>query len=216
MTQKLRTLKKRVVTEGAAAAGAVTLLLGIAFYTQGEIERQTQRQQALRSDIHSIEQQIADLERKHGIVNRSIVEFHRLKNRQKRGAFTIDRDQATDIFDTLRRKYRISNLSMTVTPKDVMAGADLVRPTGQIMFSEATLEFDAMSDLHVFSFVQDAADTLPGFLKITDFDISRQRQITNDVYVSVSRGEQPRMVSAKVRFLWLGIDEKPKVADAAQ
>lgn len=214
--QKFQRLKKKLMVEGAIATGAIALLLAAVFFVQGEIEAGEQEQRMLRSNIFSLSQQIADLEKKHGIVNSSIVEFRRLKGRQKRGDFAVDRDQATDIFDTLRRKYRISNLSMTVTPKDVMAGTDLARPSGQVMFSESTLEFDAMSDLHVFSFIHDAMETLPGFLKITDFKISRERKITSDVYVSVSRGEQPRMVSAKVNFMWFGIDEKSKVSNETQ
>lgn len=211
--QKLQRLRKKLITEGAIAAGAVIFFIVATFFIQDEITSEEQEQRVLRSNIQSLAAQISNLERKHGIVNNSITEFRRLKDRLQRGDFRINRDQATDIFDTLRRKYRISNLSMTVTPKDVMRGADLERPTAEVTISEASLEFDAMSDVHVFSFIQEATQTLPGFLRITRFKMSRQRKITPDVYVSVSKGEQPRMVSAEVSFMWLGIDEKTKGID---
>ncbi len=214
--QKYRKLKKSILKEGAIALAIIAVLAGITYFVTGEIESEEREQRQLKGNIRSLANQIDELERKHGIVNSSITEFRRLKGRQERGAFSINREQARDIFDTLRKKYRISNLSMTVTPKDAMSGKDIERPTAQITFSEAILEFDAMSDLHVFSFINDAQQTLPGFLKITDFNINRQRKITNEVYVSVSRGEEPRMVSARVNFLWLGIEDKPKVVNEAQ
>lgn len=211
--QKLRVLKKKLLTEVGIASAIVAALVGATIFIQGEITTDEQEQRGLRSSIQSLATQITDLENKHGIVNSSITEFRRIKDRLNRGDFRIDRDQATAIFDTLRKKYRIGNLSMTVTPKEVMSGNDVQRPTTQITASQASLEFDAMSDIHVYSFVQEATQTLPGFLHITRFRINRQRKITPDVYVSVSKGEMPRMVSAEVGFMWLGIEEKPKVTD---
>lgn len=208
--QKLRRLKKKLVKEAGIFIGIIAVLTGVTLFLQDEIGSEEQQQNVLRSNIQSLDSQIAELERKHGIVNSSIIEYNRLKARMGRGDFRIDRDQATDIFDTLRKKYRISNLSMTVTPKDVMRSTDLERPTAEVTVSEASLEFDAMSDVHVFSFLHDAMQTLPGFLRVTRFKINRQRLITPDVYVSVSKGEVPRMVSAEVGLMWLGIDEKSK------
>ncbi len=211
--QKLKHLKKKLVLEGGIAAAIIAAFVGALIFVDGEITTEEQEQRVLKGNLASLNKQITELERKHGIVNSSIVEFRRLKERMGRGDFVIDRDQATSIFDTLRKKYRISNLSMTVTPKDVMRGNDIQRPTAQITVSEASLEFDAMSDVHVFSFIQEATQTLPGFLHITRFRINRQRKITPDVYVSVSKGEMPRMVSAEVGFMWVGIEDKPKVVN---
>ena len=208
--QKLRRLKKKLIKEASIFVALIVVLTGVTFFLQDEISTEEQQQRTLRSDIQTLDAQITELERKHGIVNDSIIEYNRLKARLGRGDFKIDRDQATDIFDTLRKKYRISNLSMTVTPKDVMRSTDLERPTAEVTVSEASLEFDAMSDVHVFSFLYDAMQTLPGFLRVTRFKINRQRLITPDVYVSVSKGEVPRMVSAEVGLMWLGIDTKTK------
>lgn len=213
--QKIALLRKKLIKEGGIALGVVVALIVGMVFLGGEITKEEQEQIMLRGNIGSLGQQIADLEAKHGVVTSSITQFRRLKDRQKRGDFNINREQATDIFDTLRQKYRISNLSMTVTPKAEMSTPELMRPTAQMAFSEAVLEFDAMSDIHVFSFVQDAAAALPGFLRISNFRIDRQRKITNEVYVSVSKGELPRMVSAKVTFMWFGIDEKQKVSNEA-
>lgn len=211
--KKLQTLKKKLLKESLISLGAVAVLIGATVFLQGNISTEEMEQRTLQSGIRTLEGKIADLERKHGIVNTSIRDFRRLKERLGRGNYLINREQATDIFDHLRKKYRISNLSMTVTPKEVMRNADLERPTAQVTVSEASLDFDAMSDVHVFSFLQEAADTLPGFLKVTRFRITRQRKITPDVYVSVSKGEVPRMVTAEVGFMWLGIEEKNKVVD---
>ncbi len=213
--QKLKLLRKKIIKEGGIAIGVIVALIAGMMFLGDAVTKEEQEQMMLRGNIGSLVQQISDLEAKHGVVTSSITEFRRLKGRQKRGDFTINRDQATDIFNTLRQKYRISNLSMTVTPKAEMSTPELLRPTAQMAFSEAVLEFDAMSDVHVFSFIQDAAASLPGFLRISNFRIDRQRKITNEVYVSVSKGELPRMVSAKVTFMWFGIDEKQKVSNEA-
>lgn len=213
--KKYARLRKKLITEGGIAAAIIAALIATIIFIEDNVTTEEQQQRVLKSNIQSLASQISNLEKKHGIVNKSMSEFRRLKDRQRRGDFKIDRDQATDIFNTLRRKYRISNLSMTITPKSTMINPELERPTAEITFSEASLEFDAMSDIHVFSFIHDAEETLSGFLRITQFQIERQRKITPDVYISLSKGEEPRMISARVNFMWLGIDEKHKVTDEA-
>ncbi len=170
---KYKKMRKRLTVETGIAAAVLFVLAGVNYYLDSEIMTNTQQETALQGNILGIAQQISDLERKYDLLKSSLLEFKALKQKQEDGNFNVSRTETKDMFDKLRKEYRISNLTLSVTPETPKTGEAYSRKTSQIMESNVTIQFDALSDLHVFAFMQSLTDTLPGFLSISDFSIRR-------------------------------------------
>lgn len=71
------------------------------------------------------------------------------------------------------------------------------------------LEFNAVSDLHVFSFLQDLGQSAPGIVRVEKLTIRRTSDITDaNIAAIASSGAMPLLVNVTVDLTWIGIDPK--------
>jgi hypothetical protein len=59
--------------------------------------------------------------------------------------------------------------------------------------------------MHVYAFLNELKEQFPGYVKINTVSINRDRALTNDILLQLSRGSQPELVTAEISFLWLGL-----------
>ena len=204
--KKYNTLKKKLIKEGVIAAGVLAFLAGVMLLVGSLVTSLERDNRTADANKRSIVKKINKLEDKHQIVTSSISEFQELRERETEGQFRIDRNEIQRILDDMRKRYRISNLSLSVGPIAPVRGETFDKETLITKNTRLEISFGALSDVHAFSFMNDVLNNTPGFMKIVSFNIERERKISNDVYISVSRGEEPRMVSVNASIEWLGYE----------
>jgi hypothetical protein len=72
----------------------------------------------------------------------------------------------------------------------------------------AGLTLDAISDLHVLSFIADMQRTAPGLVRLNSIDLERKDDMKPQVIGQMMTGAAPSLVSAKISFNWIGINPK--------
>lgn len=77
----------------------------------------------------------------------------------------------------------------------------------------ATLDFEAMSDLHVYSFLNDLSRNAPGIVRVTSMSVVRSNDMTPQMIAQMVGGLAPNLVKASVTFDWIGINPKDVPAD---
>lgn len=77
------------------------------------------------------------------------------------------------------------------------------------------LEFGAMSDMHVFSFLRQLERDVPGLVRITKFDVERRNDMTATMFAEMTRGSTPEAVAGTIEFSWIGIEPKSAESPAA-
>jgi len=73
------------------------------------------------------------------------------------------------------------------------------------------ISFKAVSDVHVFSFLNEFRNALPGFIRIDAIEIRRLSDLTEPALVAIgTSGTMPLNVEVKVEFTWIGLVSKDK------
>lgn len=74
------------------------------------------------------------------------------------------------------------------------------------------LELDAMSDLHVYSFLQALLAETPGLINVQRVEMSQNTPLTDDAIRQMRNGLAPMLVRSTIEFNWVGMEPKEEAA----
>lgn len=210
--KKYERLKKKLIKEILISAAICATLGGGVFALLMLLDGVEQQQRTLTASLHTLSAQIAEEEKKIGIVRSSIDEFNVLKSKLDTGELSINRSKAEEVLTKLQKKYRTTAFQATVAAETPLLGDGYDNKMIQITQSDILLTFSAMSDVHVFSLLSELTQTLPGYFRISSFSITRDGRLKSDDMIAMSQGKTPELVKAKIGLVWLGLrlPEKPK------
>lgn len=208
---KYKSLRNKLMRDAGVSAALVLGLGTAAYFLSGHLVTLEEEKLALEANIQRIASETAEMERKQGIVASSLADYQVVRKQLDEGKLTLSREKTKDILAALRKRYRISNLSLNVAPEKLVTSGEVQsRKTLDVQQSMLEMRFDAISDLHVYSFLQAMREQLPGYVTITDITMARQRLITDEALLQASKGEELRMVNVSARITWYGVATKPK------
>jgi len=177
--KKYEQVKKKLVKEMLVYAGVCAALGGGVFGLLMLVDGVEQKQRTLTASIHTLSAQMAEEEKKIGIVRSSIEEFNFLKSKLDTGELSINRSKAEEVLTKLQKKYRTTAFQATVAAETPLVGDGYDNKSIQITQSDIALTFSAMSDVHIFSLLSELKQTLPGYLRVSNFSMSRDRRPLN-------------------------------------
>lgn len=159
-----------------------------------------------------INREIAGLNGRLATVNKEITEFaaantlwEELSNKEKAQA-GLRLNEAEDIFKALEEQYRLADVSLDLSKPKELQDQYKTRTT-VVVTSDITVSFSAISDLHVFSFIQDLIAKLPGYTKIQSLSMSRGANLSADMIENARFGDYPRLVNVKLSLLWRNLKD---------
>lgn len=215
---KEATLKKQLVKLGAIVIVANALLgaaffAALEFYSQGRTEVET-----IEREIRDKKQRLSQLEEKFNIYEGSYYAYTNLYNRLSRGQFALDIHRARAALDALRKRHRISDMSVNISSQEIFgqeatasstpaAGTTTEYVGFQPIIREVVLKFGAPSDVHVYALVDSIVNVFPGFIRIQAVSIRQLKPFDAEVIRSVREGNIIEMVDSEIKFQWIGIEE---------
>ncbi|MES2985013.1 MAG: hypothetical protein V4735_07495 [Pseudomonadota bacterium] len=107
------------------------------------------------------------------------------------GQFTLTR---ADELPTDKAELANFNFNITVRPR-------------------MSLTIQAVSDVHIFSFIDDLQRTAPGLIRIESLQLKRTKDMDDAAISQLRGGQLPMQVEGKIEFSQIGV--VPKAADAA-
>ncbi len=214
---KLTQLRRKVIIEAVIILGIASATAGLAFFFHSGLKKERVSYASYQSQMHSIGSKIATLEEKYDFARSSLELYNELNKELLAGRYDTNRNDAQEILNRLRKKYRINNLSVRFGEAITSSGDGSTDNTSsmEIISRDINLTFDALSDLHVFSFLKAIEKEMPGFLSYASVSVTRQRQLTRDALLEISEGKEPRIVNAEIVYNWQGIQKKGKATDEA-
>jgi hypothetical protein len=216
---KQRILKQKATKTAIKGAAVVAVMTGVYFgvtmFAEGsaknktDAESQANRSQTLLSDLKSqvdksgeAEKRFAEIQTARGLEVLSTADIGTYYD----GSFERFRKTLTDTIS--RHRLADSKLSGSLkeekTTRPELANFDyeiFLRP-------KLKIEFSAISDVHVFSFIDDLKRNAPGLIRIDSVTMERLSDLSDATMVALQSGETPLAVKAAVEFTLFTLDEK--------
>ncbi|MFO1241908.1 MAG: hypothetical protein U1E36_01695 [Rickettsiales bacterium] len=205
MSHNVEIQKKRLIKEGAIALIVLLVLGGLAGLASYLASQNEQKILMLQGQFNAAMGQLSDLERKHEIIKESVDEFLKIKSDIKSNYYNLNREKASEVLSNVGREHRIDKIDTQMSPIETLSMPEATFQRADAQFSDIHLTFKAMSDLHVYAFIESLMQELPGIKKMTSLRITPLDSFKSQDLVDMSTGKKPELVQAEVSFLWLGI-----------
>ncbi len=137
------------------------------------------------------------------------------------GDFTANNEAMKNWLRTAKNQYRLSSdFKLSITPEKPTDKAELNGLAYDITIRpEMKLDFQAISDMHVFSFIKDFMKQSPGVVRIDSISLKRKGNMDNAALSQLNAGQTIFLVDASIKFSWIGIapkEGKPDVKEPAK
>ena len=135
--------------------------------------------------------------------------------------YTANNEGIKNWLRNAKNAYRFSNdFKLSITPEKPSDKTELNGLAYDVtMRPEMKIEFQAISDMHVFSFLKDFIKQAPGVVRIDSISLKRKGDMNNAVISQLTAGQAVFMVDASIKFSWIGItpkEAKPDTKGAAK
>jgi hypothetical protein len=213
---KLQHLKRRLIRLSAISTGVVLAISVATWLASDYAASQEQAKRDMENKLQMTRSQIEQLEQKFNIYETSFNAYVKTESTLSEGGYTLDISKARKMMDALRTTYRISNLNAEISTQSTYNDSEEenAKYIGfEPVFRNVTLSLSALSDAHIYAFLEAIRQKLPGHVRFTKLQMARMKPLSDDVLVEISRGSTPALVNANVGFLWLGIAAKKKAEE---
>lgn len=214
---KLKQLTKRLGVEAGVVAGALVITGGAMMLTGSMLtsaeEKKLQAESSLTQDNTQLATMRSQLERS-GEAEKRYIEIQLNRGNQD---FSSSTDALRDWMRTAKDRYRLANnLKLNVPPSTKTTKQELATLDYDVLVRQGvTLELEAMSDLHVYAFLKELATGAPGIVRLQYLEMERKGDLNGQTVAQMTGGMAPTLVSAKMKFDWVGIEPKEAAPPAA-
>jgi hypothetical protein len=212
MTQpnKLRRLRKIVQREAIILLGAVaitgTLMLGAQMLAEGAVMRKAEAQGALdqdRGQMQLMQTQIAQ-------TGEALAKFAKLSATRTSERFDNDTEILKTTLRQLKDQFRLSDsMQLTISPEAISAQPSLQALNYKVVVREdMEIVIGAMSDMHVYSVLQEFLKVMPGLIRITHLQLDRRAPMSTDSLAQMRAGGVPELTGGRLNFTWITLEDK--------
>ncbi len=209
---KLQHLKRKLIRILMIFAAVLAAMAVVSYVSSDYAAKKGVQVRQEQSNINVYHSRIEQLEQKFNIYETSFSAYTELDKKLKEGRFKLDTAEVKKILNRLRQQHRIANLTLQMTPQNRYGQEDPSSVGVEPVFREVTLSLSALSDLHIYAFLQDLERSMPGYMHFTKATVTRIRPLSDDILREVSVGSTPALVSGNITFVWLGITQKKSSA----
>lgn len=212
---KQKRLVKRLIRQASISAAMVSVVGGFCYFTHSLLNgSETEKTTADRA-FSKTQTQVNALKSQLDKSNTAERRFEETQGTRENVNYSANQNNLKDWIRTTIVRYRLSpNFKLSLTPDKLVENKELNGANYQaIEHPGMKFEFSAISDTHIFSFLDELKSAGPGFFLIESLSIKRTGDIDKTALTQLRAGNAPYLVDAKVSFNWIGIEEKPVSAE---
>ena len=207
---KMRSMKKRVTREAGmvavAVVGAFALSMGTGYLSDGALNEKNQAM----AQYNQTQSQLGVMR---GQINKSDDAEKRyvdVKLDRDNEDYMNDTDNLKNLLKAMKDQYRFADsMKLTISADKPVDRPEFSALNYKVMLHEdMEMNVSAMSDVHVFSFLEDMKKRLPGLIRIKNFRINRKSSMSIESLTQMSSGNKPELVDATIKFTWLTLEDK--------
>jgi hypothetical protein len=211
---KEKTIKKRILLKILVLFLVFVMFVPVILYLSDLEDKTMQKTDWLKNNISSLQQKIEGL-------SGQALEFAAAKvlwnefDEEAKKLQGIRISSAKNIIDNLEKKYKLSSFKVTFSkpaPVDTTAYPNLVNDVIKVVESSVDVVFFAITDQFAFNFLNDLKAIFPGYIRIESFSVDRVGLVNMDNLTAISKGENPSLVSVKLKFIWRDLKYEPPVS----
>lgn len=205
MSQNIQIQRKKLIKESLIAFAAVAVLGALAATSDYLASRNESQIATLQGQLNNSTGQLTEMEHKYQVIKDSVEIYLEIKKQINTGYYTLDREKAKEILSGIGKKHRIDKIETQMSPIETLTMPGVSLQRADVQFSDVRLSFRAMSDMHVYAFIDSLMRELPGVKKITGLTISMVGSFSNESLADMSTGKKPEIMNAEITFFWMGI-----------
>lgn len=202
---KYKIVRKNLLKESATIAGVLVLLAASLYFLISWHDDKEQENRNLQTELTSLKNEMQSLDSKYTNwrQNNSLYEEALAKN--KSSELSISRGLIRDLFDRYRNQFALRNVSLQMQPVQPISLPEYNRQNFNMVYSEVTISFDALTDLDVYRLISALQSDLSGKIKMLSFSVIKKNNLTKEAATDIATKGTVNMVSASMRLLWVGI-----------
>jgi ABC-type antimicrobial peptide transport system permease subunit len=212
-TGKLGLLQARLVRTslvfGGIALGAIVLAAMLnRYYGNQQMQFAT-----LNAQINDINRQKQEMESKFEKAKSSIDLYEVIVNGSSTIDLSINPKKAQQLLTKLKEGYGLNELRLEMSGITAMGHQEYKTQSTDVIASEVTLSFTGVTDEDLFAFINGVMTGFTGYVRVLELQLERLQPIPipKTVWADIAAGKVPEMVRGRVKFRWLGIQNKPEV-----
>ncbi len=209
---KYKQLTKKIartgITAGAIVGAIAAVYVGVTMYAgsvseeRKKYEDQYTQDRGLLADLQSQMTKSGEAEKRYIAIqaDRTNPDFEATMDgpgglndflRDAKTRYHFDKLTIKPVKEVLSDKRELANIQYNV----------LLRP-------HLVIQFQAVSDVHVFSFIDDLRRAAPGYVHIDKVELKRTADINDSAVQQMQAGSSPILVNALIEFTWIRITPK--------
>ncbi len=209
---KQAVLKKALIKQGVVTAVILVIVGSVYFFTSSMLDASVPEKNNAESAFQKDQSDISTLKTqldKSGIAESRFLE---IRAERENLDFSSNKEALKEFLRDAQNRYRLSSsFKLNLTPEKLIENNN----GGQSNYETyehpgMRIEFSALSDAHVFSFLDDLKRNAPGIIKIETINLSRLGDIDKTTIDQIATGATPHTINAIIGFNWIGIKEKEK------
>ncbi|MCI5049764.1 MAG: hypothetical protein MRY32_05470 [Rickettsiales bacterium] len=212
--RKFEYQKKRLTIE-AIIVGVLVVAILIGVFVVSDLHQSRKDDlRAARRQTQQLENKATEYEEQINVAGVSTQIYDELSFRKASMNFMVDRNILREKLAALKERFRMNHLSVEASPESNYQNKELDALGVTAKQSLIELNFGAMSDVHVFSFVRALSYEMPGLVRPVLFEMRRDQPLNNQNLRLIKAGQSPQMVSGEFQFMWYGFSPDEKETNA--
>lgn len=205
LTQQLA--RQAIITGAIVLVGIGVIAGGMMWESSAEEDkRQTE------SAVARLNTQLSDAQSQIQRSSNAEKTFETIREGRKNMQFAVDSAAFKTWLRQGKETFRFSDsFRLFLSPEQKSNDAQLtIYPFDFYIHENNRLEIDAITDLHVLSFLEAFLAETPGLIDIHKFSLRRTLDVDSATSLRMRTGDIPFFVHANVEFNWAGVTPKPE------
>lgn len=153
----------------------------------------------MRGDLSAITLSLEELMARQG-------EYEKIKS----SSFINDQDRrlARQVLSDVQTESGVVFAKATVGSIQEIENAEAEKAGYRVIESAISVDIDSFDDVDFYEYIFLLKNELPGYVKINELVLKRERNLSGTLLRQIASGENPKMVSAKINATWTSLAPK--------
>jgi len=194
-------LRKKTIRNFVIAI-VIAILLGVGMlFNNKEKVILNEKLKNINSEVSKLDKKSQDLESKQKEITKYIHIWKNLKE-NKKSLIGINMDEVNSMLDSLSRKYFVVGTDIKLGLPNLIKSGIFNTKKIDVVYTKAILKFKALDDASSMRFLNDFFQNIPGYYAIHNISIERRSTLSNQDFVSISKGKFPNIINVSTEFSW--------------
>lgn len=194
-------LKKKILIRALIYIAAIAVLVAVCIYLDNLKTEFANKRDRLRNDTFSLNRKLDGLSKKVLELSDAIQVWEEAggNNQQLNGLRIND---AKDLLDEWEKKYKLSEVKTSFEKPERLQEKKLQTDIISVIGSNVNITFKAITDEHVYNFINELLEEYPGYIWIRSFDIKKSGEVTKEILQKIALGDKPNLIEVRLDLVW--------------